>query len=562
MKFAIQVRHPTGGISPADYWFGFVAKVDVNTSEGPLPRFSSIEVAELNLGLQDERRINGQFSYPIALHRAQQFRAPGEYDKSIVSRLYVEVANAEAAFAQGGFLRAVELVFARRDGTLAALAEPVEFRLFVDEERTARASILLEQHLFGQQAVRCDLLKAARGEPLAYCAPTTWKPIPEFGGGVSAYLRRREEQAVRAEREKRAGLGRAPAAPKAAPPRQIADPPAVAATQPPRETAPPREPVAPPFVQPVRPAPPPPAPLPRFGLRWAALVALASTLLIAFLGTLGWNTPAEVPVAATVAPSLAGGVQESAPPAAAQGGRSEATPQSAPPTEPSLPDASPDPVAVAGEIKVPVGNAPSAREDLYKFGFPDQLAALKAVLNATGALDGAEFDAQSGVLRSLRPAREWPKDQAKERREFNERMEYVINYAKRSENKEALTKAVDLSEQFLATHFGHSTAHLNLSIAQAALGNSRSSLPAAFHAIVFNPEGANGWVALGIGLALSGDDVGATRAFCAALRKTKFSDRTVSYFERVARGEEMGYPPVTQAMNSTLNACPRDRWAG
>lgn len=203
------------------------------------------------------------------------------------------------------------------------------------------------------------------------------------------------------------------------------------------------------------------------------------------------------------------------------------------------------------------------REDLYKFGFDEQLGIIKQILDAAKSGDTATFDVTRDRLRTVRPAREWPKDTAVARRKFNEGMERLINVAKTTGDERAMTKAIDLSEQFLMTHFGQSTAHLNLSLAQSALNRGKAALPPAIHTLVFNPDGANGWIALGVALARSNDEAGGSAAFCTALRKVNFSDKTVAFLGRISRGEDTvyNYPEVIRAVGGTERMCPRERWA-
>ena len=135
-----------------------------------------------------------------------------------------------------------------------------------------------------------------------------------------------------------------------------------------------------------------------------------------------------------------------------------------------------------------------------------------------------------------------------------------INRAKAENDRMTLGRTVQISERFLQTHFGYSVAHLNLAIAKISLDDPKSALPPAFHSIVFNPDGANGYVALAVALARIGDVASSTAAFCSVLRKVKYSDKTVTFFARIARGEDFPYTEVTQAMRDTENMCPKEKW--
>ncbi len=226
----------------------------------------------------------------------------------------------------------------------------------------------------------------------------------------------------------------------------------------------------------------------------------------------------------------------------------------------SVGDSTPLTDADFASVLMPTGNYRVPVEELYSFGFDDHLSAVNKALKAARRGDYADFDQQMLWLRSNRPSRDWPPGDAVARRKFSEFMEMAINRSKRNNDANGLRKSAELSERFLMTHFGHSTSHLNLSIARAAQGNGKAALAPAFHTIVFNPDGANGYVVLGVGLARSADEAGATNAFCSALRKTKYSEKTVAYFATVAAGADLNYPEVTRAMKETDNVCPRSRW--
>lgn len=90
-----------------------------------------------------------------------------------------------------------------------------------------------------------------------------------------------------------------------------------------------------------------------------------------------------------------------------------------------------------------------------------------------------------------------------------------------------------------------------------------AALPPAIHTLVFNPDGANGWIALGVALARSNDEAGGITVFCAALRKVNFSDKTVAFLGRISRGEATvyNYPEAIRAVGGTDKMCPRERWA-
>jgi hypothetical protein len=581
MGFTVQVRHPTGGVDAADYWAGFVIRHSKNTTEGPMPRFGAVEIAALNLGVQEERRTNGGFSFPLELHHSQRFTAAGEHDKSIVPRFYAKFVDLHAAFPQFEFIDQVDFLFGRRTGTLAAVGMPVEFHFYQGDSLKPFAHLTVSEKWWPMQAVKCCLVRKNAGQ-VATLAPNAEKPelaaAHEFNGSIESYLKEMEDIAVKVVREGRENIHHANAA--GAIDQVVESLHSATTTTRPAEAETVQHTPAPGSLAPTAPAVPivngeqPVAAAisgERKGLvgrkpkRWRYVMAAVFGLGV-FLVWQKDKTPTQAELARQVTsepqpaktpPSPV--VTSIAEPAAAT---QEARAESAGP-DPGAgglnQSAAPAPEAA---IEVPIGNSPARLEDLYKFGFNEHLAAVKTMLLAAKNLDRAEFDRAAEWMRQNRQALvEWPQETAKSRRLFNERIEGIVNQAKAAGDKEELTKAIALSESFLTSHFGYSTAHLNLSIAQSAVGNGKSALAPAFHTIVFNPDGANGWVALGVALARSGDSGGATYAFCTALRKAKFSPKTVAYFEKVARGEDLNYPEVTEAMTrSTTTACPRSSW--
>jgi hypothetical protein len=236
-------------------------------------------------------------------------------------------------------------------------------------------------------------------------------------------------------------------------------------------------------------------------------------------------------------------------------------PAPAPQPPPVVPAPAPAPPPNVPEpLVMPVGNSPATREQLYKFAFPDHLDAVKKMLAAARAGRVAEFDLYAAWLHENKPERAWPAEATKARRAMAGEIERLIVLGKGGKDTAALEMAVDLSEKFLRTHFGYAAVHMDLALALTALNQPKPALVPAFHSIVFNPDGANGYVALGVALARNGDEDGAADAFCAVLRKSKYSDRTVAFFAKVASGEEFNYPQVTRAMRLTGDRCPKDRW--
>lgn len=228
---------------------------------------------------------------------------------------------------------------------------------------------------------------------------------------------------------------------------------------------------------------------------------------------------------------------------------------------PSLPDSEIE--RLAQSITVPVGNSPSERQRLFdpKGGFEQNFGYLTALLDSAQKADQASFDQHCVEMKSERlQAPVWPAESSVERRKFNERLADLINMAADAGDVRHLERSVTLSEQFLGTHFGHSTAHLNLSLALSHLGRFAEAQGPALHAIYYNPDGINGYFALGLSLAGQAKTAYATAAFCTALRKSRFSAKTVEFFNEVAAGRKYGRTPAAPVMSAAINECPASSW--
>ena len=228
---------------------------------------------------------------------------------------------------------------------------------------------------------------------------------------------------------------------------------------------------------------------------------------------------------------------------------------------PSLPDSEIE--RLAQSITVPVGNSPAERHRLFdpKGGFEQNFGYLTALLDSAQKTDQTSFDQHGVEMRSARlQAPAWPTESSVERRKFNERLAELINMAVDADDVRHLERSVTLSKQFLGTHFGHSTAHLNLSLALSQLGRFAEAQGPALHAIYYNPDGINGYFALGLSFAGQTKTNDATAAFCTALRKSRFSAKTVEFFNEVAAGRKYGRTPAAPVMSAAINECPASSW--
>lgn len=574
MSITVQIRHPTRGITPDNYWVGFIAYYKANSDKGPVIRLSAVEINQLNLGLAEERRRNGGFEFPLALYKHQELEEEENGRKTVISRLYAKILSPEQAFATLKDIYRIDLLIAKKEGTLSDLGEPTTLALYRDDAKAAYATVQLDERWWQYQAVTCTIYETANGSNLSRVIEPELKPAPAFKSTVASFIEVCEAAVLHAQASKRARAAAVITAPAPAPVPTPLVPPSPA--KPASEVLPDstrttevvklKSSIAQPTLRgSINGAVEKPKPSSKTPW-WVAVVMGAvlamwqvnkpttevktATAPLKNAPTVAvQSTTIERPTTPAQTPAIAASAEQ---PAIASSSDSPSA-SSIAPTAPQV---------EAGALVVPSGNSTSSREDLYKFGFDEHLTVVKKILVASRELNRTNFDLQADWLKTNRPpATAWPEADSKLRREFNERIATMVNHGKTVGDTAELKSSVALSESFLTSHFGYSTAHLNLSIAQSSLGNGKSALPSAFHTIVFNPDGVNGWVALGLALARSGDSPGATEAFCAALRKSKFSEKTLTYFSSVAKGEDMAYPEVTESMKRAVTtACPRAQW--
>ena len=577
MPFILQVSHPLGAdaVKREHYWYGFIVHHLAVGKDGSIQsKVSALEVAQLSLSIDEDHRQNGGFQWPVIHFNALREKLDPSLNQ-IGQSLYVALDVPDVAFADFKNRTRVDLLLARKgDQKLFDYGMVAKVSAFRDQ--TEEPWLIGEDHI-DDAAVYRTLFKAERpAAPLEPVLDSAWVGVNSFDGGIEKFLLEQETAAKDAVTAKEESERKARQASKTPSPyvSTIQAPPdstASAAKAVARHAAV-AETIAPaPVIEAAAPAQEKSKANGRGLVPYAVAAAVLVAGAITFLQQKRTDsdqavlspssspvvvaTPA-LPKAVPVAPSPIPRPAPAPPPPPSSPSASVPAPQPyVAPAPPPVAQASPDP------IFVPQGNSVVARDKLYSLGFEPQLVLVKRMLTATKQQNATEFDSVYEELKGFRQQHEWSKSDAVARRKFNERMETLVNTAKSANDQAGLQSAISLSEQFLMSHFGHSTAHLNLSIAQAAAGNAKSALAPAFHTIVFNPEGANGWVALGVALARSGDETGATSAFCAALRKVNYSDRTVNYFDKVIRGEDLPYPEVTKAMSAIHTTCPKASWA-
>lgn len=209
---------------------------------------------------------------------------------------------------------------------------------------------------------------------------------------------------------------------------------------------------------------------------------------------------------------------------------------------------------------VPPGKTVVAREQIYKFGFPEHLAKTTQVIKAMRDRDQVSFAEARDWLKANRQSVDFDQATALDRRKFNEAAEQKIVLARANKDTASLRESAIALDTFLQQNFGAATAHLNLAIVRVLLDEPQAALPAAFHTIVFNPEGANGWVLLGAALSGNKDIAGGAGAFCAALNIAKYSPKTIGLFTRIEAGDEYMSGGAKEAVQRTHAMCPGAGW--
>lgn len=567
MAVTLQIAHTAGAnaINRDFYWYGFIIHhLEVDANGDFQPRVGALEIEHLGLTSSEEKRVAGGFRWPVDINNLLRQNKDARFtSQQIIKGFYVAFDDVEHAFEAFKLRTRIDLLLARKSGSkLFDLDMVASVSLFHDlVEMSLPIGVQHKSHAL----VYRTLFTGAPNQLLKETPNAPWVGLESFDGGIDKFLKDQGQLAVenlsistfKTDIKVTVEVSQSELRER----NLIHDFESVIEPKTNElEVVPPEVTIAPHVEPSAESAPNPLPPKPKTAFTWIA-VAVAGVAVLFFVLLQQRGSPAlvvnntnQANASATVSQPSIG--KQSAP----------VTPQAAMPPMASAPKT----VEIAEEVKkidignsiqIPQGTSVVDQSELYSFGFKPQLDLVKLILAATGELNTAEFDALTATLYRDRPLREWTKTDAVARKQFNEKMESMIVNAQAKNDHRELQAAISFSESFLKSHFGHSTAHLNLSMAQASAGNGKSALPPAFHSIVFNPDGANGWVALGVALAKSGDAAGATNAFCVALRKTNFSDRTVAFFDRVARGEDLKYEEVTRAMSSVYTACPRERWA-
>lgn len=551
MALIIELSHPLGGraVDSTGYWYGFIVHhlVQDETTKAFVRSFHAQEIAAIGLSSTEDARKKGGFYWPVEHWR--QLSAKGTVDKNNVVRgLYVALDEVKTAFPALRNISQVNLLIARKGGVYALMQSDAVPLVTIYRDENGQVLKIPEEIAIGQAAV----LSLYSGESaLSLLESPRWSAYPEFVSGIDGYLAALKAQATASEKRVKQSITRevvAQAKEKIV--ESFKTEPLVGQSVVVAQPSPSTDPI---IANPSPSTGHSTSDRARDGKKsqtalWLGSIGIfiAGLFILKPFGLLKGSAQQDVATPTVQVPTSQPQTNQS----------TSVTPQK-PPANVDTAE------TIVSSISVPTGNSQVSRDDLYKFGFDSQLGLVKQILDASKAADTVSFDAGSERLSAMRPTREWPKDDAVARRKFNEGVEQLISVAISTSDDRALSKAIELSEQFLITHFGHSTAHLNLSLAQSAANRGKAALPPAIHTIVFNPDGANSWVSLGIALARSGDEAGSTSAFCTALRKVNFSDKTVGFFDRIGRSEDAvySYPEVIRSIKGTAAMCPREHWA-
>ncbi len=215
---------------------------------------------------------------------------------------------------------------------------------------------------------------------------------------------------------------------------------------------------------------------------------------------------------------------------------------------------------------VPLSGQTITREQLAALGYPEHLAKVKFALASAKAKDSSGITQSRDWLIANKQVSFLPAnvEEAKQvrigRRYFNEAIEKRIVAGQEQKDSKILQEAIVHLNDFLLENFGSANAHLNLAIAYIESDQSKFALAPAFHTIVFNPEGANGWLQMGLVLAINGEVENGAAAMCVVLNIAKYSEKTLGLFSRMEQGIVYDKPNVRSALSQSRGMCPGAGW--
>ncbi|WP_438394949.1 hypothetical protein [Caballeronia sp. DA-9] len=542
MTISIRVTHPSGKIDSDVYWIGFLIVHDEYSTQGHALAVSSVEIASLGLSVSESQRVSGGFSYPIDLRNDPDYRV----DRATVSKYYLKIDDLDTAFGAFPHVKNVEFAIFRKDGaTLEPLggATCIEFHL-VNE--VVRAGI-------GGDDIRHRLLRRTfaceRGGRLELQLGTAWLADLAANGGIAAVCARLRQK-LDEERTPRPPPTTTAVVP--VPPDRTGSQPAYGDET--RTTTPQSD---PPDVEDVSGVKPPKEedsvhknpPEPGLGPDWRTKiepegdrrrnwkVVIGCCVVLVLVGlAYRWNA------GTTLTPE-----PEPAP-----------TPVPAPTLAP-VPTPVPAPTPAPTSTPAP-SPPPKSRDEIYTFGYVDHLEHVRGALQAIKASNEAQFTANITWLEDNKQNSMLDPDRSAERGRFNDNVEKRMHAADAQSRPDQLKAIAEELVEFLEVNFGLARAQLNLALTHVLLNQPKQALAPAFHTIVFNPRGGNGWVALGLALALAGDRDGGAEGLCVALKVSSYSDNTLRLMARLEDGEAYNRTVIREAAHKTRTVCPNERW--
>lgn len=551
MSIQLLFRQITGNIPAEKFWVGFVARFMHTVDSKSVPGCRALEISSLGLSVAEEKRVREGFSFPFDLWLRNR------PDKTVAPRLYVGIEEPKSVFTEQEFLESIDFVFAAKgDATLSDLQGATTVTVFRPEHPNGLTMDIFQSHS-DARAVRFPVVSMRHNcREFADASPLT--VIADFNGDIEDYCEQHANRLLALVSPALLSLN--PPAPQ--PPLKIQQP----APQQPAPQSPPKTqqptPNAP--SSPVRLAPSSPLQLLPQPSPWKKIVWVCVALL-AGIGWFAnpWQTGVPIKPVRTTAQSIP-----------ALGGAREKPPADAKPIAAEQFGNTPGgvgslPAATQGIDIPPVPHTGKtiSREQLAALGYPEHLAKVKFAIASAKAKDFTGIDQSRDWLKVNKQIAFLPENdqEAKQvrvgRRYFNEAIEKkIINGQEKKDNKELQEVIVHLND-YLLENFGSANAHLNLAVAYIESDQSKFALAPAFHTIVFNPEGANGWFQLGLVLAINGETENGAAAMCVTLHIAKYSEKTLGLFNRIEQGLIYAKPNVKEALAQTRTMCPGTGWS-
>jgi hypothetical protein len=528
MPVNIKITHPTGKIDEKGFWIGFIVRHREQTARA-LPVVTPIEIVGLGLSVAEERRHNRGFNFPLELRNADRFR------RIAVLAFYVGIDDFERTF--GGYTAADCVDFAvlcKGKEPLESLGQRVVVE-FYDGTKLLHEVPIDEMH-WRHHGVSLSIAGKRNGAWQQLIGPgSRWVPQEPFGGDIGTYCNQLIAQLRKAEQgpsiftpDTRAP-SRPPAPPASSSPRAAPAPvPAVTLAPVPAQVA--RTEVAgQATTEPVS------RPVKQVGAgrgqgkgskedadRSMLRVFLGGVVLAALVFSVAyWLFSARK--ASDAAPAVT----------------RAAVPVAAPAVQ-----AAPKPVPVL----VP-------RDQLYEFGYKDHLKNVLAAVKAMGAGNRNAMNVSLNWLYQNRPAVQPEALDSAAQGAFRASIVQQLDHAGTGRT-ELLQGISDQLERFLLGNFSQAWAQADLAQVKILLKEPQPALRPAFHAIVYDPHDARGWLLLGTGLAMSKDTAGAANSFCVGIESSGFTDQALGMLDSLETDGSYG-DKVNAAARKSRSLCPK-----